>query len=122
MTRAALVFAMGLPLMGQSSNVRVFDASLEATWSGAVAVAQGAFLADRISNEGRRLRLRTGPLRAYTFDVVVQEESGGKTRVELVLRTNSAIAAVRKDALRNAERYFGLLRDRLTSWGRRDPR
>jgi hypothetical protein len=117
---ATAVFSLVVPLMGESaSSARVFNAPLEATWNAAVEVAGEAFLADRISNHDSRLRLRAGPLRAYAFDVLVQDAGDGKTRVGLTLRTSSAIPAVKKDAQRNADRYFGLLRNRVEQRGRK---
>ena len=82
-------------------------------------MAKEAFLADRISNDEGRLRLRAGPLRAYAFDVLVKDAGGGKTRVQMVLRTASTMPVVKRDAQRNAERYFGILRQRLEQQGRK---
>src|SRR4051794_26863355 len=81
-------------------DARVFNAPVEATWSAAVEAATDGFVAERIIKSERRLRLRAGPLRDYAFDVVLSDVDGRKARVELVLRTNSAIPAVRKDAQR----------------------
>ena len=92
---------------------RVFNVPVEAAWPAAVTVATEAFLADRISHADHRLRLRAGPLRAYSFEISVREAGAGKTRVELTLRTPTAIPAVRQEAQRNADRYFTLLRQRL---------
>jgi len=96
-----------------AETARVFNVPVEGTWAVAVAVATEAFLADRISHADHRLRLRAGPLRAYSFDVSIREAGTEKTRVELTLRAPTAIPAVRQDAQRTADRYFTLLRQRL---------
>ena len=80
----------------QEPTSRVFNAPLEPTWNAAVDVATEAFLADRISKSDGRLRLRAGPLRAYSFDVYVKDAGNSKTRVEMMLRTPTTISAVRK--------------------------
>ena len=105
----AVIFAVSG--LGGTKKARVFNARFEAVWTAAVEVAKDAFLPDKTSREEGKLRFRTGPFRGYRFDVVIVDAGGGKTRVELELRTN--LYGVHKDAWRSGDRYLNLLAQRL---------
>ena len=111
---AALVVTFGVNGLGADKRAHVFNSGFEAVWAAAVDVAKGGFLLDKISKEEGRLRFRTGPLRVYRFEVAITDVGGGKTRVELELRSNRySLPAVSKEAWRNGNRYLTLLGNKL---------
>ena len=93
--------------LAAGSRARVYEARFDAVWMAAHSVAQDSFLLDNSSRDKGRLLFRTGPLRAYRFEVMVTQIQSGKTRVQLELRTN--LRGLEKDAWRNAARYLDLV-------------
>jgi len=101
----------GSSTLAAANRTRVYEARFDAVWTAADSVAKESFLLDHSSRDKGRLLFRTGPLRAYRFEVVVTEMQPGRTRVQLDLRTN--LRGLEKDAWRNAARYLDLVSRRV---------
>jgi len=100
-----------------SKKVRVFNGGFETVWSAAVSAASDGFLSDRVSKEQGTLRFRSGPFRAYRFEVVVIPIGPARTRVEVELRTNRY--GIERGAWRDGDRYLIMMLQRIERTGRK---
>ena len=110
----ALTLTFVTASLGGGKNSRLFHAEFEQVWTAGVEVAKEAFYDTDITSPEGRLRFLTGVFRGYRFEVSFINIGPGKTRVEMVLRTNPYVSQLfRRDAWRHGNRYLQLIGEKI---------